>query len=279
MPFIGKTIGKITGADQAAKGQRKAADAQIASVDRSNDYLRERDAQARADNLPFLNTGYAANNRLLHDLELGGPWQNNAGYGDLMRDYREYQPMTEETFKADPSYKWRLEQGNNALTRSLAAGGNLNSGRALKALTDYNQGAASQEYQAAYGRHLNDYQTGFNAFNTNQNNRYNKLMGLVGIGQGAGQQITSQGLQTGQELAGNSIKAGNAEAAGKIAQGNRAANGFNDLMGIVGAGFGVGGAFGGGAGRASQGASSYGTNARGSFSGMRGPLGTYIGNN
>lgn len=182
-----------------------------------------------------------------------------AGFGNLLAEYKPYEAFSAEKFQVDPSYQWRLNQGNNALTQSLASGGNLNSGRALKALTDYNQGAASQEYGAAYNRYNNDYTTGFNAFNTNQSNQYNKLMGLVGVGTGANAQNAAGNLATGQQLAGNAIQGGNAAAAGAVAQGNSTANGFNSLLGIAGLGLGAYGAFGGsGALGRTQGVTSYG---------------------
>ena len=52
----------------------------------------------------------------------------------------------------DPSYAWRLQQGAGALAASGAAKGLLNSGNIATALTDYGQNAASQEYQAQFGR-------------------------------------------------------------------------------------------------------------------------------
>ena len=52
----------------------------------------------------------------------------------------------------DPSYAWRLQQGAGALAASGAAKGLLNSGNIAAALTDYGQGAASQEYQAQFSR-------------------------------------------------------------------------------------------------------------------------------
>lgn len=54
----------------------------------------------------------------------------------------------------DPSYQWRLQQGQQALERSAAGRGGLQSGATLKALTNYSQGAASQEYQAAFNRFM-----------------------------------------------------------------------------------------------------------------------------
>lgn len=55
---------------------------------------------------------------------------------------------------SDPSYQFRLQQGQQALERSAAAKGMLGSGNILQALQDYGQGAASQEFQNQYNRLL-----------------------------------------------------------------------------------------------------------------------------
>ncbi len=52
----------------------------------------------------------------------------------------------------DPGYQFRLGQGLQAAQNSAAGGGGLHSGRALKALNDYAQGQASQEFGASYNR-------------------------------------------------------------------------------------------------------------------------------
>lgn len=50
------------------------------------------------------------------------------------------------------AYKFRFNQGQQALERSAAARGMLNSGNTLAALADYGQGAASQEYGNEFNR-------------------------------------------------------------------------------------------------------------------------------
>lgn len=52
----------------------------------------------------------------------------------------------------DPSYAWRFEQGEQAVERSMAGKGLLNSGNFLTALTDYGQGQASTEYSNQFSR-------------------------------------------------------------------------------------------------------------------------------
>ena len=62
------------------------------------------------------------------------------------------QMMTGNFTPEDPSYKWRMDQGMEAINRGAAASGMLNSGNRLLALQDYGQKSASQEYQNQYSR-------------------------------------------------------------------------------------------------------------------------------
>jgi gas vesicle protein len=74
----------------------------------------------------------------------------------------------------DPGYQFRLSEGQKALERSAAARGTLQGGGTLKALTRYAQGAASQEYAAAFDR-----------FSRTQQNRFQNLSTLANLGYGA----------------------------------------------------------------------------------------------
>src|SRR5262249_49173751 len=58
----------------------------------------------------------------------------------------------------DPGYQFRLNEGMKALQNSAAASGGLLSGPTLKALTNYSQGAASQEYANAFNRFMQNRQ-------------------------------------------------------------------------------------------------------------------------
>lgn len=54
----------------------------------------------------------------------------------------------------DPSYQWRQSQGNQAVERSLASRGMLDSGNAVNEIMQHSQGMASQEYGAQFNRML-----------------------------------------------------------------------------------------------------------------------------
>jgi hypothetical protein len=98
----------------------------------------------------------------------------------------------------DPSYQWRLRQGQKALERSAAARGTLRSGGTLKGMTDYAQGAASQEYGAEHARWLAE-QT---LANETQGMGAETLGGLANRGLAAGTQMGNWGL-TGEKYAGD----------------------------------------------------------------------------
>lgn len=61
----------------------------------------------------------------------------------------------------DPSYKFRLGQGEQALQNSAAGRGILRTGGTLKDILGYGQNFASQEYSNAWNRALQGYQTNY----------------------------------------------------------------------------------------------------------------------
>lgn len=65
-------------------------------------------------------------------------------------------PTVEEAL-SDPGYKFRLDQGRQALEGGAAARGVLNSGGTLQDVMDYGQNAASQEYANVWGRRYGEW--------------------------------------------------------------------------------------------------------------------------
>ena len=83
----------------------------------------------------------------------------------------------------DPSYQWRFQQGQQAVERSQAASGLLNSGNAAIELQKYGQGAASQEYGAEFSRLL----SGLQGVGANYDAQQNRLMKMAGVGTDPGE--------------------------------------------------------------------------------------------
>ena len=204
MSFVGKAIGSVTGANKQAKAAQNAANIQAAAADKSSQIQKDMFEQVRGDLNPYRTAGSDALAQLMGKMQPNG-FFNQTYQGQDIYD--------------DPSYQFRVNQGNNAIQGSAAAQGGVLSGATLKALQNYGQESASQEYQNAYNR-----------FNADQTNQYNRLSNLVGIGQNAAAQTGNAGTQTAQALANNTMQGANAKSAGTIAAGNQQANAFGALL-------------------------------------------------
>lgn len=136
----------------------------------------------------------------------------NPEFGALNRRF------TLADMQRDPGYDFRLSEGLKGINSSAAARGGALSGGALKALTEYGQGMASQEYGNAYNR-----------YNADLDRRYNRLASLAGVGQTVTQNTAQMGQQVASNIAGNTIGAGNARASGYVGGANAIGGGLSDL--------------------------------------------------
>lgn len=112
-------------------------------------------------------------------------------------------------FYNSPDYKFAQEQGVRATNAGLAARGLSNSGRAMKELTRFGQGLASQQ--------LNTYR--------------NSLAALAGVGQTTGTNLAGLGASTGANIGQTYQNAADARASGYISQGNAISGGINNAFG------------------------------------------------
>lgn len=236
----------LVGASMGASASKSAANTQAASADRAAALQKEQFDITRNDQAPYRDAGGLYLNKLMHLLGQSPTVDSSSdpNFGLLS------QKFDMGKFAQDPGYQFRLDQGNQALTRAAAASGTMGSGKFLKDAMAYNQGQASQEYGNAYNRYKMDNDTLFN--------RYASLAGI-------GQTATNQLQQAGQNYATNAgsaiMGAGNARASGYIGGANaitggigQAVNGYqqNQLMNRLfpasgtgsGGGFGTGSSFG-----------------------------------
>lgn len=203
---MSSVIGAITGSNKQAKAAGKAADQQLEATKYASDIQKEMFNETRKDQQPYMQAGSDALKQLM-----GGMGQN----GQFMQTYKG------QDIYDDPSYTFRLQQGQDSIQSGAAAQGGLLSGATQKALAGYGQDMASQEFSNAYSR-----------FNADQSNQYNRLSNLVGMGQGAAAGVGNAGMQTGQAMANNAMSGANAQAAGTIAKGNSTANNFQSMLGL-----------------------------------------------
>ena len=193
----------VAGSVYSSKQAGKAAKTQAASADRASQIQQENFEQTRKDLMPYKQAGDTSLSQLM---------------GQMTPDGYFNQTYTGQDIYSDPSYQFRLQQGQDAIQSSAAAKGGLLTGATLKALQNYGQESASQEYSNAYNR-----------FNADQTNRYNRLSNLVGVGQNAAAQVGNAGAQTAQAVANNTMAGANSIAAGQVASANNWANTANNL--------------------------------------------------
>lgn len=166
-------------AGQAAHAQTQAAQNAIDNYNsqegKALDYNKQQLSQTEASFNPYTQAGTDALSGLRQDFSNGtfAPWT------------QQFSSPTTVDEQNDPGYQFRLQQGQQALERSAAARGGLLTGGTAKAEQAYGQDYASNEYGNVYNRALTNYQTNYSTFRNNQNDTYNRLMGLVGTGESA----------------------------------------------------------------------------------------------
>ncbi len=205
---VGGALLANNSAKKQAKAAQNAANTQAAAADRASQVQWDMYDQTREDLTPYSDAGKNSLAQLMGQM---GP----DGYFN--------QTYTGQDIYSDPSYQFRLQQGQDAIQSGAAARGGLLSGATLKALQGYGQDMASQEYQNAYNR-----------FNADQTNQYNRLSNLVGLGQNAAAQQGNAGMQTAQAVANNTMSGANSQAAGMVESAKAKAQGQQALLGGLG---------------------------------------------
>lgn len=231
----GLAAGLVGSAALNVLGGNRAADAQ-ATATRDAAAIQDRQYQQnRADMMPWMDAGRNA-------------LAEYSGYGRSQINPSTYIPNTQmPTFDpsnldiyADPSYSFRVQQGENALNRNMAGMGKVMSGNRLGELQKYGQDMASQEYSNMYGRAMDDYKiralqedTMYNRGASNYNIAYgqesdylNRLAGISGAGQNAASGMATMGTNTAANI-------GNLRMAGGEAQGSRIMGTYNALGNMV----------------------------------------------
>jgi len=184
-------------------GSQAAKDAANTQADASNRAMalsNEQYQQTRQDQMPFLEAGKTALNKLI-------PLATN------------YTPFDYSAMTADPGYGFRLSEGQKALERSAAARGGLISGSALKAATRFGQDMGSQEYTNA-----------FNRYQTERNAQLNPLQSLAGVGQTTATNLGTMGAQNAATMGNYATSGAAASAAGRVGEANALTGGLGTYL-------------------------------------------------
>lgn len=182
-------VAGVGGALIASNSASNAADKQSAAAQQATQLQYDMYNQQRKDNQAYRDAGYSA---------LSG-MQNP----DFQRDFN----ITD--FQKDPGYDFRMQQGQQAIERSAAARGGLQNGGTLKALSEYGQNYASNEYGNAYNR-----------FNNDRDRKFGRLAQMAGMGLNAANMTGQAGQNYANQAGQNSIGASSVQGASEIAKGN-----------------------------------------------------------
>lgn len=202
-------IGAIGGAALQSSAAENAAQTQASAADQAAQlqYQAEQNALGfqkqvfgtqQQEQQPFLQAGQGAVNALAARTMAGGKPDTTGSLTPTSLTQPWATPFTAPTAAQAaqyPGYQFQLQQGEQALQRSAAASGNLLSGGTAKDIEQYGQGLAQSDYQNVYNQALGQYQQGYNIFQNNQANSYNRLASLAGLGQTSAAQLGQQGSQ------------------------------------------------------------------------------------
>ena len=175
MSFVAVTLPTVIGVGGAllqANAAGDASDALLAGADAATREDRRQYDQTRADYAPWREAGTDAVNRL-----------GRASTGDM------------SDFQASPGYNFRVSEGNRNMENRFSVGGG--GGNAMRALAEYNQNIASDEY----------------------GDWWNRQAGLSGVGQTATAGTAAAGDRASARIGSNYLDAGNARASGIMGQG------------------------------------------------------------
>lgn len=203
MSFIGKAIGKITGASDAAKAAERASGQQVEAYQAGIDEQRRQFDALQALLKPYIEGGTGAFQAQQQLIGLGTPEEQAAAIAQL---------------EQSPMMRALTQKGENAILQNASATGGLRGGNTAAALAQFRPQMLAQMIENQYGR----------------------LGGLSTLGANAAVGQGSQGMAMAGNIGNLLGEIGSARSGATIARGNVARQGFSDLMSIIGLASGAG---------------------------------------
>lgn len=192
-----------------AVGSIAASQTQAGAANSATNSQNNRFNQIQNNSQQYMNAGSAASSQLSDLLGTSGN-TGATGYGSLTQQFN----PTQQQLESYPGYQFQLQQGGQAVTNSQTPQAGALSGSTLKSLMGFNQGLAASNYQ--------NY---FNQFQTQQNNIFNRLNSVAGLGQSAAAGVGNSGTQLGIGAAQSTAAAGAATAGGILGASNNISQG------------------------------------------------------
>ena len=207
--------GSLTGSDAAEKASRAYGKASKKAVKLQKEIYH----QTRADMEPYRLTGYEA----LKDLK---------GVNLNLPENFQFEMDT-----GSDSYRWKQEQGEEAINRALAARGLYGSRAGLDTLSDFNRSLAADEYTDQYNRALQGYNLDYGKAMDLYNAKYGQISDLLNVGLGGQASVNAARQNMAQGIQNAYMQRADAQAQAALA----ANQGFQNLFGnALQAGLGAG---------------------------------------
>jgi hypothetical protein len=207
-PKTGKLLsfaGNLMGAATQATAAKRAAQIQADAAAKAGQQQLAIYQQQRADQAPWMAAGETALGQLSAGTREGGKFNK---------------PFTMADAQNMPAYKFALEQGQQALGRQAAMGGQNLSAQNLQGQMGLAEGLAAQYENQAFNQNLSQ-----------NNQQYNQLAGLANTGQVAVNQVGADAGAYGTAAANATNNAAAANASGVIGQANAVQGGINAVLG------------------------------------------------
>lgn len=235
---VGDVALSLTGTLQS-RGARKAAELQRQGQLEARALQEKNLAKTEQDLDPYRQVGLNA----LKDYGAAA-YDNYAPEAPTQSNFN-FRDFSSADLENDAGYKFRKAAGEKALMNSRASQGLLNSGATLKALADYGQGMASNEFNNAYNRYQgdrnfaqqnfaqdrmynnNNRQQYFQDRNAQSRERFARLAQLAGMGQTATNTLGSFRSGYSGDIGRATTSAADASASGVIGATNAKTDAFS----------------------------------------------------
>lgn len=223
-------IGAVGSGLAAGQQSRAAKSAAQLQADAQANALAEQRRQfdiTQGNLAPFLKVGTSAVNTL-------GGLLSKPGEGLLTPFTGQFQAPTAEQARATPGYEFLQQAGENAIQTGAAARGGLLSTGTQKTLTQFGQGLADTTYSETYNRAFNEYLQGYNQFQNNQANEFNRLAAASGMGQTTATTLGNLGQQAATNFGNIELGGANAQASSLLYGAGARASGYAGMANALG---------------------------------------------
>jgi hypothetical protein len=224
MSFIAAAVigggAALLGAGIEAGAASSAANTQASALQNAQNLQYQMFEQTQQNEAPYIQAGAGAESNLNYLLGIGtnpgtAPPGVSGGFGSLNA------PFNAQTFQSmSPAYQFQLQQGRQGVLNQDASQQGAESGAAMKDLISFNQGFANTSFNNA-----------FNQYQTQQQNTFNRLAGIAGLGQQAGSPSGTGATSFAQTIGNTAGQIGTAQAAGQIGVANAVSGGIQGAAG------------------------------------------------